>query len=105
MRVGWFREAYIKLESCSGMRLLLTHRRNLNTKFLDLDGGKWAGKAKTLEIRSSNFCVPTLLSSEEIVLPPCVDRKFEVMLVLQSIFLSERRCNCSMRHSRCGGKF
>lgn len=37
MRIGWFREAYIKLESCSGMRLLLTHRRNLNTKFLDLE--------------------------------------------------------------------
>lgn len=35
MRTGWFRQAYIKSESCYRTRLLLTHRRNLKAKFLD----------------------------------------------------------------------
>ena len=37
MRTGWFRQAYIKSESCYRMRLLLTQRRNLKAKFLDLE--------------------------------------------------------------------
>ncbi|MDK1494272.1 IS110 family transposase [Sinorhizobium sp. 7-81] len=37
MRTGWFRQAHIKTESCYRMRLLLTHRRNLKRKFLDLE--------------------------------------------------------------------
>ncbi|MET3524144.1 IS110 family transposase [Mesorhizobium abyssinicae] len=37
MRTGWFRQAYIKSESCYRTRLLLTHRRNLKAKFLDLE--------------------------------------------------------------------
>ncbi|MGL4239626.1 MAG: IS110 family transposase, partial [Beijerinckiaceae bacterium] len=36
MRIGWFRQAHIKTEDCYRMRLLLTHRRNLKRKFLDL---------------------------------------------------------------------
>ena len=37
MRTGWFRKAHIKSESCYRLRLLLTHRRNLKRKFLDLE--------------------------------------------------------------------
>jgi transposase len=37
MRTGWFRRAHIKSESCYRLRLLLTHRRNLKRKFLDLE--------------------------------------------------------------------
>lgn len=37
MRTGWFRQAHIKSEACYRLRLLLTHRRNLKRKFLDLE--------------------------------------------------------------------
>ena len=37
MRTGWFRKAHIKSEACYRLRLLLTHRRNLKRKFLDLE--------------------------------------------------------------------
>ncbi|MCS3761318.1 transposase [Bradyrhizobium centrosematis] len=37
MRTGWFRKAHIKSEPCYRLRLLLTHRRNLKRKFLDLE--------------------------------------------------------------------
>jgi transposase len=37
MRTGWFRQAHIKTQNCYRMRLLLTHRRNLKAKFLDLE--------------------------------------------------------------------
>ncbi|RWE35895.1 IS110 family transposase [Mesorhizobium sp.] len=37
MRTGWFRQAHIKSESCYRTKLLLTHRRNLKAKFLDLE--------------------------------------------------------------------
>lgn len=37
MRTGWFRAAHVKTEDCYRMRLLLTHRRNLKRKFLDLE--------------------------------------------------------------------
>jgi len=37
MRTGWFRRAHIKSEACYRLRLLLTHRRNLKRKFLDLE--------------------------------------------------------------------
>ena len=37
MRTGWFRQAHIKSESCYRLRLLLTQRRNLKAKFLDLE--------------------------------------------------------------------
>lgn len=37
MRAGWFRQASIKSESCYRKGLLLTHRRNLNAEFLDLE--------------------------------------------------------------------
>lgn len=37
MRMGWFRQAHIKTKACYRMKLLLTHRRNLKRKFLDLE--------------------------------------------------------------------
>jgi transposase len=37
MRTGWFRKVHIKSEACYRLRLLLTHRRNLKRKFLDLE--------------------------------------------------------------------
>lgn len=37
MRTGWFRQAHIKSESCYRTKLLLTHRRNLKAKFIDLE--------------------------------------------------------------------
>ena len=37
MRTGWFRKAHIKSEACYRLRLLLTHRRNLKRKFVDLE--------------------------------------------------------------------
>lgn len=37
MSTGWFRPAHIKTQDCYRMRLLLTHRRNLRRKFLDLE--------------------------------------------------------------------
>lgn len=37
MRTGWYRSAHIKSEACYRLRLLLTHRRNLKRKFLDLE--------------------------------------------------------------------
>ncbi len=37
MRTGGFRAAHVKTESCYRMRLLLTHRRNLKRRFLDLE--------------------------------------------------------------------
>ena len=37
MRTGWFRQAHIKTQSCYRVRLLLSQRRNLKRKFLDLE--------------------------------------------------------------------
>ena len=37
VRAGWFKAAFIKSEPCYRMRLLLTQRRNLKRKFLDLE--------------------------------------------------------------------
>lgn len=37
VRTGWYKSAYIKSEACYRLRLLLTHRRNLKRKFLDLE--------------------------------------------------------------------
>ncbi|WP_306119160.1 MULTISPECIES: IS110 family transposase [unclassified Roseitalea] len=37
MRTGWFRQAHIKTEAAYRVRLLLTQRRNLKRKFLDLE--------------------------------------------------------------------
>ena len=37
MRTGWFRQAHIKTEDAYRLKLLLTHRRNLKRKFLDLE--------------------------------------------------------------------
>ena len=37
MRTGWFHQAHIKTEACYRIKLLLTHRRNLKRKFLDLE--------------------------------------------------------------------
>jgi transposase len=37
VRTGWFKAAFIKSEPCYRMRLLLTQRRNLKRKFLDLE--------------------------------------------------------------------
>jgi len=37
MRTGWFRQAHIKTEACYRMRLLLTQRRTLKAKFLDIE--------------------------------------------------------------------
>jgi transposase len=40
MRTGWFRKAHIKSGLCYQLRLLLTHRRNLKRKFLDLESSR-----------------------------------------------------------------
>lgn len=37
VRTGWFRQAHIKTESCYRLRVLLTQRRNLKRKMLDLE--------------------------------------------------------------------
>lgn len=37
MRTGWYRTAHIKSENCYRIRVLLTQRRNLKRKFLDLE--------------------------------------------------------------------
>lgn len=37
MRTGWYRTAHIKTEACYRLRMLLTQRRNLKRKFLDLE--------------------------------------------------------------------
>ena len=37
VRTGWFRQAHIKSESYYRLRLLLTQRRNLKRKVLDLE--------------------------------------------------------------------
>lgn len=37
MRTGWFREVHVKSEESYRLRLLLTHRRDLKRKFLDLE--------------------------------------------------------------------
>jgi transposase len=37
MRTGWFRRAHVKTPEFYRLRLLLTHRRNLKRKFLDLE--------------------------------------------------------------------
>ena len=37
MRTGWFRQAHVKTEACYRPRLLLSQRRNLKRKFLDLE--------------------------------------------------------------------
>jgi transposase len=37
MRTCWFRQAHIKTQSCYRIRLLLSQRRNLKRKFLDLE--------------------------------------------------------------------
>jgi transposase len=39
VRTGWYQSAYIKSEACYRLRLLLTPRRNLKRKFLDLEHG------------------------------------------------------------------
>ena len=37
MRTGWFKEVHVKSEDSYRMRLLLTQRRNLKRKFLDIE--------------------------------------------------------------------
>ena len=37
MRTGWFKRARMKAEGTYRLRLLLTHRRNLKRKFLDIE--------------------------------------------------------------------
>ena len=37
VRTGWFREVHVKSEESYGLRLLLTQRRNLKRKFLDIE--------------------------------------------------------------------
>lgn len=37
VRTGWYKTAHIKSQACYRLRLLLTHRRNLKRKFLDLE--------------------------------------------------------------------
>jgi len=37
LRTGWFRQAHVKTQSCYRIRLLLSQRRNLKRKFLDLE--------------------------------------------------------------------
>jgi len=37
VRTGWFRQAHVKTEACYRLRLLLSQRRNLKRKFLDLE--------------------------------------------------------------------
>jgi transposase len=37
MRIGWFRQAHVKSEGAYRLKLLLTHRRNLKRKLLDLE--------------------------------------------------------------------
>ncbi len=37
MRTGWFKRAHMKAEGTYKLRLLLTHRRNLKRKFLDIE--------------------------------------------------------------------
>jgi transposase len=37
LRTGWFRQAHIKSENCYRVRLLLSQRRNLKRKFLDIE--------------------------------------------------------------------
>jgi transposase len=37
VRTGWFKTAHVKTEECYRLRLLLTQRRNLKRKFLDLE--------------------------------------------------------------------
>ena len=37
MRAGWFREVHVKSEESYRLRLLLTQRRNLKRKFLDIE--------------------------------------------------------------------
>jgi transposase len=37
MRAGWFREVHVKSEESYPLRLLLTQRRNLKRKFLDIE--------------------------------------------------------------------
>ena len=37
MRTGWFREVHVKSEESYRLRLLLTQRRNLKRKFLDIE--------------------------------------------------------------------
>jgi transposase len=37
VRTGWFKAAFIKSETCYRMRLLLSRRRNLKRKLLDIE--------------------------------------------------------------------
>jgi transposase len=37
VRTCWYKSAYVNIEACYRLRLLLTHRRNLKRKFLDLE--------------------------------------------------------------------
>ena len=37
VRTGWFRQVHVKSEDSYRLRLLLTHRRNLKRKFLDIE--------------------------------------------------------------------
>jgi transposase len=37
MRTGWFREVHVKSDASYRLRLLLTQRRNLKRKFLDIE--------------------------------------------------------------------
>jgi transposase IS116/IS110/IS902 family protein len=53
MRTGWFRRAHIKSEDCYRLRLLLTHRRNLKRKFLNLENAV-RHSLKAFGIRHSN---------------------------------------------------
>ena len=51
MRTGWFREVHVKSDASYRLRLLLTQRRNLKRKFLDIEN---AIRHSNQDIRAQN---------------------------------------------------
>ena len=63
VRNFWFRAAHIKTEACYRVRLLLTQRRNLKRKFLDLEN--------TIRHSLKAFGVKLGAVDAESSMPPC----------------------------------
>src|SRR5437762_10689097 len=81
MRTGWFRKAHIKSEACYRLRLLLTHRRNLKRKFVDLKNAiRHSLKAFEIRIKGTGRGGFAQAVREAVANDPLVTELIEAML-------------------------
>jgi transposase len=99
MRTGWFKTVHVKSEASYRLRLLISNRRNLKRKFLDLENAV-RHSLKAFGVKVSAQCgrmgfdakVREMVAHDPVLLGLC-----DAMLTSQ--------WRCALRSSRRGDKF